>query len=478
MYKLLILWNIFVMILSDDYDMQLENYKEKYKAIVRYNYKECLSEYLFTFLRNIDEDNDPKLFFCKEKFETNINNLPMNGKADNIPWSGYYWPIKFGGISVRYEDNIKNSQFEIDSKGKKLRVLTYKESVQVYSQPQEHNRIYNPNNIKEFENYVEKYYSPTEKYDLLIGDLKYTLTNSMKSEGLYMQKDKENDVPYWMGKCHGWAPASYMEKRPLKMVKILAADGITNISFFPDDIKALITTYWAESSFKSQFIGSRCRYENLKDVPKDNETGLWNDPTCFSINPASLTITLANQIGIRKKNLIYDPDSNGEIWNQPVFQYEMTYYNVLTNKVGDYLSSRVALEACEVTSNLFLAFIFKKASPNTKFVVGVRLSVDFIKETTPSHLDNSKDLTMNSQYKYILELSDTNDILGGEWTSNHHPIFIWTGENPNGIGDNSVGEFSGSVDDLRKLKAIALKASSKNTVLGQIVKHLIKLSNE
>ena len=110
--------------------------------------------------------------------------------------------------------------------------------------------------------------------------------------------------------------------------------------------------------------------------------------------------------------------------------------------------------------------------------MGVRLSVDFIKETTPSHLDNSKDLTMNSQYKYILELSDTNDILGGEWTSNHHPIFIWTGENPNGIGDNSVGEFSGSVDDLRKLKAIALKASSKNTVLGQIVKHLIKLSNE
>jgi len=53
----------------------------------------------------------------------------------------------------------------------------WQESIVRYHQPADHNEHYNSD---DFENYVDNIYSPSEKYDLLVGDTNYTLTNSMK----------------------------------------------------------------------------------------------------------------------------------------------------------------------------------------------------------------------------------------------------------------------------------------------------------
>jgi len=187
-------------------------------------------------------------------------------------------------------------------------------------------------------------YSPAEKYDLLVGDFNYTLTNKMKEEGNHVTKDEDGDVPEWMGHCHGWSAASINEPRPTKTVNITAADGKTVISFYPEDIKALATAFWAATKYETAFLGSRCEYSDFSEIPSDNETGLWEDYQCFTVNPASLVIAMANQLGIKKKSLVYDPDSNGEIWNQPVYGYNMTYFNPLTKKDGELAESKISMK--------------------------------------------------------------------------------------------------------------------------------------
>jgi hypothetical protein len=274
----------------------------------------------------------------------------------------------------------------------------------------------------------------------------------------------------WMDSCF------YLAKRPVNQVVLTAADGKTNITFFPDDIKAFITTYYAEAQFKSQFIGGRCPYENLKDVPADNATGLWEDAKCFSINPASLTMTLGNQIGLLKKNLIYDPDSNGEVWNQPVYGYQMSYYNVLNHTSGYIDSVKVPIGDLKDKTNAFLNFVLRKASSGTKYVIGVKLTVDFVFENTASHITQNPDRKDSRSYEFVLELDESGNILGGEWTKNNHAIFAWTAQNPNGIGDTQVPTFNGSVTELNSLTKVAVEASSRNTVLKAIAEYLVNKS--
>jgi len=458
-----------------DYDKEYIEYKEKLKEKIIFQADECLISTPFKFLRNIDQYNDPKQFFCEDHFESNINRLPLSGTADTIPWSGSYWPLRYGGISARYCNNEKNTIRHIDSKGNIGSFYTYNVSINLYSQPEEHNKHYDPNDISSFQDYVEKYYSPSEKYDILIGDSDYTLTNTAKAEGDNMIKTKKNDVPDWMGKCHGWAPASYLEKRPLNKVTLTAADGLTKVKFYPDDIKALLTVYWAENSYKSQFVGGRCKYVNLKEVPSDKNTGLWEDPICFSINPGTLTITLSNQIGLKKKNLVFDPNSNGEIWNHPVYSYEMNYFNIMTNQEGDLNDSKVPLTVLKrETGNLFIQYLMNKSTGKTKSVVGVKLSVHFVSENDPSQ-EGEKDVKETKKYNYVIELDENDEIIGGEWMTNKHPIFIWNASDP--LSEEEI-KFKGSVEELNELKQSAIEASSRNTVLRDIVKYLLNLSTQ
>src|SRR5262249_20398371 len=103
--------------------------------------------------------------------------------------------------------------------------------------------------------------SPSEKYDLLVGDDGGSLTAAMWSEGKAYQ-DTDGKVERWMGICDGWAVASYMLPRPTRMATALAADGKTQLHFYPDDIKALATLLWAKARVPVRFIGTRCTEKN------------------------------------------------------------------------------------------------------------------------------------------------------------------------------------------------------------------------
>ena len=67
--------------------------------------------------------------------------------------------------------------------------------------------------------------------------------------------------------CHGWAPGSFMVPRPKHIVQLTAADRITPIVFYPDEIKGLVTYVWANSAYETRYIGGRCN----KADPEVNE---------------------------------------------------------------------------------------------------------------------------------------------------------------------------------------------------------------
>jgi hypothetical protein len=411
----------------------------------------------------MDQD-DPKRFFLNTAYTTNINSIPSTGFAGVQGWSGSYWPMRNGGISVRYNKNEKNTIGAVDrNTGNYLRYYTWSESVFRYSQPSEH-KIYSAN--ADFARYVDENYSAAEKYDLLVGDLNYTLTNYMKNDG--KKYAFGNDVTGWFGICHGWAPASFYFSKPQHEVNLLTQNGM-NIRFLPDDIKALTSLFFANASFKTLFVGNRCEYY----YPNP---GWFSSPNCLSLNAGTFIIVLGNHVGRYGKNLIYEPSADPEIWNEPLRNYSFRYYNVFSNKFSPYASSvKTPMNQLRASADPYLNYV-AKSNPKATYAVGVFVKTTHTLYTQLTDLvhDNStaEDKDESMEYDAILELDDNDNILGGEWKHKEHPNFIWYWDESTpieGISDKDFPSFvwTSSLPDL------ATKASSKGQPLKAVVNFLV-----
>jgi len=378
----------------------------------------------------------------------------QSAKLSVRPWSDDYWAIAKGVLGARYED--PNAKKTFDWKDNQNYVLE--------------------NPVSEYlANGLQDYLSPSEKYDLLVGDKDFTLTNTMWSEGkpYYEQHGK---VETWMGICHGWAPAAYMLDRPEKAIKVLAADGETEITFFPSDVKSLGNLLWAKASTPSKFVGGRC---NEKDPERDEENGRVIDQKCFDTNPGTWHTSVVNQIGISDRSFVMDATFDYEVWNQPIYDYNYRYFNVETFETSkSYKDAQIKMED-------FKKDKFKKyRSDKAVYVVGVEMNVGYIAETQPTHrtFDNQNyDLVSRVTYRYDLELDAEGNVIGGEWYSNKHPDFLWTppvGTRAMSWVENQYPQYiseydaDGTVDE--NLKYVATYASKSGQPLAEIVEKLIE----
>lgn len=340
----------------------------------------------------------------------------MSAELEETPWSDTYWPLYQGVLGSRYAtDSFKEDK---TWKGYNDFILKQDKSLQsIYNRGPGAARTKAINDL-----------SPSEKYDLLIGDLSYQgtvyasgyLTPHMWAEGEAYWKDK-NEVEPWMGICHGWAPAAYMLKRPKKVVEVLAADGRTKLKFYPSDIKGLGSYLWAKNQVPTRFIGGRC---NDKDAPQDPDSGRILKEECFDTNPENWHKIIVNQIGIAKRSFVMDATFDYEVWNQPVHSYSYTYFNPQTGK------EKKSLKQAIVPVESFTKDKFKKhRSKKTKFVVGINMETTYVVETDPSHAvedSPASDSTNTASYMYDLELDENMNIIGGEWYTNTHPDFLWS----------------------------------------------------
>jgi hypothetical protein len=466
----------------DNLKSPMHHHKMKYLEKLIFPESEVLAEHLRD-LREYQPKDSPKAFFGDLNYTDILTDLPDKGNVTEPPWSGSYWPLRYGGGAVRYSKYERaNSQYDYKRQGNKVSKVSksYNASITAYNQPDEFNLTYN--RYKNYSDYISVYYSAAEKYDFYVGDYNFTLTNMLKASGKdVIWDEKTNDVPSWMGICHGWSVASYIEKRPNKTIALLAADGKTWVQFLPDDIKALLSIYWAEANYKSNFAGFSCKFKNKTELNFDQNTGLVLDYRCFGINPGSFHIIFGNWIGKENKTLIFEPLVNdNQIWNHPAKGYEVSYFNPLTNVTHSLADSIVTVEEAKKMAerDKFVNFTISNVTGTTAYLIGARMTVQYIIETIPWHENTTlPDAPYNKTYHYTLELDKNLTILGGEWLYNEHPNYVFgprEGDELLWLEDQIVDKFNGTTDELRNLTHYSRdKAIKRKSPLKSIVKYLI-----
>ena len=351
------------------------------------------------------------------------------------PWAGSYWPIYRGVIAARYASN----RFP----GEDLAWSTYKYAVGGDN---------SLGNIVERDNQGEiDILSPSEKYDLLIGKPRKTgttaagfLTPSMWEQGEHY-RDDAGKVATWMGICHGWAAAAFMVPRPSQAIQAASPAVTAPLTFYPDDIKGLISQLWAEADYPSSFLGDRC---DSKEPKVDPETGRLTDPKCFAVNPGLWHLVVVNQIGLAKRSFVIDASYDWEVWNQPVSGYAFHYFNPQTGQQAD--NAKAVTIAREIYTKDKFA---KYRSPAASAFVGVEMKLSYVTESDPRHAitDSPKnDAIENVTYLYDLELDRNGEILGGEWYRNEHPNFLWlpaSDVHVTSSGDSQISGESGWTPD-------------------------------
>ena len=347
-------------------------------------------------------ENPSKMIYSVVEMEK--NNL-LNKHVSHTPWSDSYWPIYQGSLGHRYND--PNVRFG-DWKEEYDYVLAHPASELIKN--------------KELE-----YLSPSEKYDLVMGLGKDNLTKANWAEGEVYFKEN-GSVETWMGICHGWSAASTMMPTPTKMIEVNTSAG--KVHFYPSDIKALASQMWAKGKFTTRFIGGRC---NTKG-PVTDEMGRPKEADCLDTNPGTWHLAIVNQIGQFDRSFVMDATYDYQVWNQPVYGYSYTYFNPQTS-----IDTHSLNEATVLSVNWNDDPRKKVRSPKTKSIVGIKMQVTYVTESTPSKDENEEPRLTTIEWQYDLELDQKNNIIGGEWYSENHPDFLWTPDKnafPETLGDN------------------------------------------
>ena len=412
-------------------------------------------------------DNPRYLFEASNRIESNITKLPTQGELKFTPWSSDHWPFAKGGVSLRYADPDFEDMYQKE-KGNYEKVITY------YQQPDDFVSL-----PPTGENRQQKLnmYSPAEKYDLLVGSSDFKLTNLTKEQGRrYVGED--GTVPWWMGICHGWAVAAYASPRPANTITVMAADGKTKIEFHPDDVRALVSLKWAYSSWDGMFIGGRCNAKENADedeeaVEKDEETGRVLNEECFDTNPGTWHTVVTNKIGRYNESFIMDITFDAEVWNQPVYAYDVSYHHPRTYEPGTLEESIMTIDKQWQEEDTFAAF---RNNPQAKKIVIVKMDVTYVAETDPRHGVPHEDKLKVVTYWYDLELDEDNNIVGGEWYTNRHPDFLWT-KKRNSRPQNTVDRTISRLLDEKKTVQEFAKTGNMSVFNQALLGRLAELSD-
>jgi hypothetical protein len=389
-----------------------------------------------------------------------------SGRVEESPWADDYWPIFSGQIAKRYYDD-RYPRLEPNT-NRTIDWAVFREAIL-------NKNASSANDM-----------SPAEKYELLVGDRNRTFSGKMVAEADGIAGTHGGKIERWMGLCHGWAPAAIAVKRPKRDIEVAAwSNGDSRsrhkIKFYPSDIKALTTYLWAKVKIPSPFMGTRCEKKN----PAQDANGRILDEECFDTNPGAWHLTLINQVGLLRKSMIIDATFDYEVWNQPIYGYEYSYFNPETLEHTKSLRE-ATIQLKDFSRDKFAKYRSKKS----KKIVGVAMKLTYIAETAPNHrLSDSedRDRKVAVNYLYDLELDDNDDIIGGEWYTNLHPDFVWipaAGARPTSIGDEFLSrdrnkwtrKSKNSIPESWHLAA--LKSAKDGMPVARIVEALVERSRK
>lgn len=347
------------------------------------------------------------------------------------PWGGSFWPLLQGGIGNTYQ-NKDTTTFIFSA----LEYLLWQENVKDYRKRQDrvHPRVYDLD-----EKELAKL-APSEKYDLLLGDTSFDLTNRVWDYTETYGRDKKwgylinIDMPEgyrlptaskfmatWEGICHGWALAAGFTPRPENTVWVTLPNN-KRMPFYPNDIKALASMMVANSNIQDNVLleGNRCN----RKKPDVDQFGRYIDteidkadseliPRCADVHPAIFHTTLVNVMGIEGRSIVVDHNPKLAIANQPVGGYEYRFFNPMTGRDGDLRTSMLSI-AQYGNKDLYKP----NRNPETTHIVGVRMNVKYIDWELPKKKETNgpaDDKVVDFKFNYDLEINAQGKIVGGQW---------------------------------------------------------------
>lgn len=396
----------------------VQAFSQDYKEI--YPFKPFDTKEIEKRVKRLSEDGNALLNLRQ------INNMKLHaGETATAPWTAPYWHLKEGMIANPYQErgvfHYVNFIPRVDA-----------------IKPYEKRRNY----IMSLENQLTEEelaaLAPSEKYDLLMGngldlsnrvwdfivnwkdDMKWNYLRAIDLPSADYEIEKKNYiVANWEGICHGWAPAAGVVPKPVKNVYASLPDG-RKITFYPQDIKGLISLTWANSLVQDNVLseGLRCK----RRFPKKDEYGRYYDtipengeilPRCADIHPAVLHLTLVNVIGKQKRSLIIDKAAGIAVSNQPVKGYSFKYFHPITGEdatfegaLADYSNARKDDKYWE------------SRNPDTAYIVGVESTIvyaDWAMIRKPDHSKVNEDKYSELVSLYDLELDAQGNVIGGQW---------------------------------------------------------------
>lgn len=231
--------------------------------------------------------------------------------------------------------------------------------------------------------------SPTEKLDLLDGDLSFTQTRAT------LAKTHNGSPRYWYGRCNGISTAAIYQPEPFRVVDAVGRDGRI-VRFHPYDIKALLAVaYYAKR--ETAILGGKCDLMRF-------DAG----QTC-SMNPASLVIATLNWIGRGRQTFLVDALSS--LANQ--------YYPVARARV------RLLGEPRPVGGDAMEPALQRRVVSLVDVQLVLTLSSTTLPEWASDVLDPTSDGTRYARvglrpvvmtYPATLALDASSNLIGGRWT--------------------------------------------------------------
>jgi hypothetical protein len=323
-------------------------------------------------------------------YEYRLNKLPVSGELKKYPWTGNYWPHMDGGITYRW--NLKG----------------VKDSHKYWDYPL--------HDMKNMTGVDLNTLSPAEKYDLYLGNVNWDTVKSerdyskintqMKSSPKYDPRYKIDD---WAGICNAWSESAITFENP-KPVLMTGKLG-HRIPFGASDIKGLLASMLdMDKMSPEKTIGERC-FDDLNalwaqvqkgTLSEDEFYGVSERGACGDVNAGAFHVVLTNQIALRGQGFMIDVDRGSQVWNQPVFGYDIINMEQLPEKTHD------------------------RAAKGTEKVVFVHLKLHYIKEIHQHWYSEIPHKGWGTKdYEYLLELDKDENIIGGTWSSYERPDYVW-----------------------------------------------------
>jgi hypothetical protein len=221
----------------------------------------CKSRQNSVLEEGMDALNDPGIFQARKFPVTTLKKSDyLSGKLASKPWSDTYWPLFEAGLAARWIDTTIAFDLEADASNPNFSaIIDGKIRTAVTTATEEFGKPAGKT----------AYVSPAEKIDLVLDRkdmplLRYELAQFKQNSMAF------KDIEWgWMGHCHGWAPAAYMEAAPKNGVLLTSTQG-QEVFFSPGDIRAVMTKAASDYGYSGQerFLGGRCN-DPAAQIPRD-----------------------------------------------------------------------------------------------------------------------------------------------------------------------------------------------------------------